>query len=227
MPPKDKKEKPKEAPAGWNFDTVEVVYILIIISALFGTIAPAVMSYISSGEITFFGIRIGVLFKFFADNAWLIRTIGILIAIAAAFFTFVFTKKGDAVWRELRKDLYPENMDPITFGATEERNPLKDKWKKIVEYSESNVESNWRLAIIEADIILADLLEKLGLPGDTIGEKLKAVERSDFITIDSAWEAHKARNMIAHEGQGFLLNQRETRRIISHYEAVFREFYLI
>ena len=60
-----------------------------------------------------------------------------------------------------------------------------------------------------------------------MGEKLKAVEKSDFTTIESAWEAHKARNMIAHEGSDFLINQREIHRIISLYEAVFKEFYLI
>lgn len=220
----DKKAPPK--PAGWNLDTVEIIYILIIISALFGTIIPAIISYINSGELTFFGIRIGVIFAFFAKNTWFLKFLGFLIAAVAAILTFIFTKKGDAIWREIHKGLYPESMD-TAFGKVVENNPIKDKWKMIVQYSESNIESNWRLAIIEADIILAELLNKLNLPGDTIGEKLKAVERSDFVTIDSAWEAHKARNMIAHEGQGFLLNQRETRHIISHYEAVFREFYLI
>ena len=225
MPPKDKKVAPK--PTGWNFDTFEVVYILIILSALLGTIIPAILSYISSGEITFFGIKVGILFKFFADHAWLLKIIGFIIAAVAALLSFIFNKKGDAVWREVRKGLYPETMNFVTGKVTEEVNPLKDRWKVIMEHSESDIESNWRLAIIEADIILGELLDKLNLPGDSIGEKLKAVERSDFNTIDSAWEAHKARNMIAHEGQGFLLNQRETRRIISHYEAVFKEFFLI
>ena len=98
---------------------------------------------------------------------------------------------------------------------------------KILTLSESQNQSDWRLAIIEADIILDELLQKLQLPGDTMGEKLKAVEKSDFTTIESAWEAHKARNMIAHNGSDFLINQREIRHIISLYEAVFKEFFLI
>ncbi len=224
MPPKDKKAPP---PAGWDLDTLEIIYILIILSALSGTIIPAVLGYLSSGEVTFFGIKIGIIIAFFINNSWLLKFLGLLLAAIFFVLTFVFTKKGDAIWREVKKGLYPDTMDALTGKPLVESNPLKDKWKKIVEYSESNLESNWRLAIIEADIMLADLLNTLNLPGETIGEKLKAVERSDFTTIDSAWEAHKARNMIAHEGQGFLLNQRETRRIISHYEAVFREFYLI
>lgn len=106
-------------------------------------------------------------------------------------------------------------------------NQLIGRWEKIVKKSESENQSEWRLAIIEADIMLDELLEKLQLPGDTMGEKLKAVEQSDFTTIEYAWEAHKARNAIAHEGSNFLINQREVRRIISLYEAVFKEFSLI
>ncbi len=222
----DKKLTPK--PVGWEFDTVEIIYILIILSAFFGTVVPAVMSYLTSGEVSFFGIKIGFIVEFFSNNAWIFRVLAFIIAGALAVFTYVFTKKGDEVWRDLRKGLYPKNMTVLDGKmVVPEVDPTKEKWKIIVEHSESNVESNWRLAIIEADIMLDELLDKLNLPGNTIGEKLKAVEPSDFRTLDSAWEAHKARNMVAHEGQGYLLNQRDTRRVISHYEAVFREFFLI
>jgi hypothetical protein len=67
----------------------------------------------------------------------------------------------------------------------------------------------------------------LGYSGETIAEKLKAVEPSDFITIESAWEAHKIRNVIAHEGADFILSEREARRIIDLYRAVFKEFGII
>jgi ribosomal protein L14E/L6E/L27E len=65
------------------------------------------------------------------------------------------------------------------------------------------------------------------LPGDTLGERLKAVEQSDFDTIDKAWEAHKVRNKLAHEGGDFILTQREAKRIIALYKDVFDEFRMI
>ena len=101
------------------------------------------------------------------------------------------------------------------------------RWRRIVEEAGSETEQNWRLAILEADIMLGEVLDNLSLPGETIGDKLKAVERSDFTTVDLAWEAHKIRNQIAHEGSSFLLNQRETKRILSLYQAVFEEFHII
>jgi hypothetical protein len=74
---------------------------------------------------------------------------------------------------------------------------------------------------------LAELLESLSLPGDSIGEKLKAVEKSDFDSIDEAWEGHKIRNAIAHEGSDFLITEREAKRVISLFKKVFSEFEII
>jgi hypothetical protein len=75
--------------------------------------------------------------------------------------------------------------------------------------------------------MLGELLDKLSLPGDTIGDKLKVVEKSDFRTLDDAWEAHKVRNRISHDGDGFVLNQREAKIVIGLYKNVFEEFQII
>lgn len=115
--------------------------------------------------------------------------------------------------------LYPKSVEIMSST-----NP---KWENILNQIESLNENDWKQAIIEADIMLADILDRLHLPGDTVGEKLKAVEKSDFLTIDNAWEAHKIRNQIAHEGSSFLLNQREARRVIALYESVFAEFHIV
>ena len=75
--------------------------------------------------------------------------------------------------------------------------------------------------------MLNELLDLKGYKGNTMADKLKQVERADFNSIDDAWEAHKIRNTIAHEGASFQINNREVRRIIGLYEKVFREFKII
>jgi hypothetical protein len=85
-------------------------------------------------------------------------------------------------------------------------------------------ESSWRGAIVEADILLAELLTDLRLTGETIGEQLKAANRSSFTTLDLAWEAHKVRNEIAHAGSAFEMTDREARRTIDLFRRVFDEF---
>ncbi len=100
---------------------------------------------------------------------------------------------------------------------------INKSWDRVITHVESYNESEWRLAVIEADIMLSELLDTMNLGGDSIGDKLKSVEKSDFTTLDLAWEAHKVRNQIAHD-PAFLLTQREAKRVVGLYEAVFKEF---
>jgi hypothetical protein len=102
-----------------------------------------------------------------------------------------------------------------------------NRWKKIMQHMENGSQNDWKQAIIEADVILDDLLNKLGYKGESIGEKLKRVAKGDFKSLDQAWEAHKIRNAIAHDGSTFELNQIEAQRVIGLYRKVLEEFYHI
>lgn len=98
------------------------------------------------------------------------------------------------------------------------------RWEHVMSLMTSAQPSDWRQAILEADIILAELLEHFGIPGETIGEKLKAVDRSTFNTLDLAWEAHRVRNDVAHGGSAYELPEREARRTVDLFRQVFEEF---
>jgi cell division protein FtsL len=101
------------------------------------------------------------------------------------------------------------------------------RWQRIIDEISGDDPGKWRLAILEADIMLNELLDSLGYKGETIADKMKQIDVSMFNTIDYAWEAHKVRNVIAHEGSSFELTDREARRVIRMYERVFREFKFI
>lgn len=101
------------------------------------------------------------------------------------------------------------------------------RWNRILEQAHSEDPQSWRLAILEADIMLNELLDTLGYKGETMADKMRAVDRANFNTIDLAWEVHKIRNKVAHAGVALELNSREVRRIMSLYERVFREFRFI
>jgi hypothetical protein len=98
------------------------------------------------------------------------------------------------------------------------------RWEMIVELSGSQNESDWRRAILEADIMLAAVLSERGYPGETLGEQLKNANPQQFTTINFAWEAHKMRNAIAHLGEAFPLTARDVNTTINNYQRVFEEF---
>jgi hypothetical protein len=129
----------------------------------------------------------------------------------------------------------PENLpivesikDPYIEKEENEKAAIENvRWTKIKKLSESFNQSDWRQAIIECDIMLDDLLKAISIPGESIGDRLKAIDKTDFNTLDDAWEAHKARNRIAHDGIDYELSHEESKRIIKSYEKVFREFHII
>jgi len=104
---------------------------------------------------------------------------------------------------------------------------MAHRWQNAMTHIESPNPNDWKQAIIEADILLDDLLTKMGYRGESIGEKLKRVAKGDMKSLDEAWEAHKVRNRIAHDGSAFTMTQHEARQVLYMYRKVFEEFYYI
>jgi len=67
----------------------------------------------------------------------------------------------------------------------------------------------------------------MGYVGEGVAEKLKQVEKADFSTLQNAWEGHKLRNRIAHEGSNFHLSRTEAEIAVENFKKVFEEFYFI
>lgn len=104
----------------------------------------------------------------------------------------------------------------------------EERWEIIREHLGSEGADRWRLALEEADMLLDELVQKLGYLGANLPERLRAAEKGEFNTRESAWEAHKMRNKFAQAGHSnFELSQGEAYRIIGLYEDVFREFNFI
>jgi hypothetical protein len=145
----------------------------------------------------------------------LIVVIGFTVLLLGG-IVYATVRTGQIRAREARRirEALPKNMEPM-------RN---ERWDKVLAHVNSENPSDWRLAILEADIMLDELVTRMGYLGTTLGDKLKQARRGDFRTLDAAWEAHRTRNQIAHEGSDFVLTQHEARRIIALYETVFEEF---
>jgi hypothetical protein len=102
-----------------------------------------------------------------------------------------------------------------------------DRWRSVQTHLSSDNPNDWKLAIIEADVLLERMLDKAGYAGTTVGEKLKSASSRSFSTIDDAWQAHRVRNQIAHGGADFVLTQKVANETLVLYERVFKEFSFI
>jgi len=101
------------------------------------------------------------------------------------------------------------------------------RWHYILTLIESPNESDWRVAIIEADTLMEEALRERGFTGQTVSELLESANSSGYSSIPNAWEAHKVRNQIAHEGVNFPLSQVEGRRVIRMYQNFFEDMAII
>ncbi len=181
-----------------------------------GWVKESDIAYLESEPNLFEKILIWIL-----SSVWYFKLFLIFLSIVIVACIVFLYRKLNEMRREEDKVLYPVKIATI-------ENPNKNPaWDRVLNHIDSANESDWRLAILEADIILGEILEKLNLPGDTMGDKLKAVNKNDFNTINNAWEAHKIRNQIAHEGASFVLVHREARRVIELYRTIFEEFKVI
>lgn len=154
-----------------------------------------------------------------AAHIWLWVTIVGYVLSVAALAAIVYTLVRLFELRKREEEYYRTLVAPP--AATGDVDP---RWKHVESLMEGGSISQWREAITEADIMLDNLLTQKGYTGEGVGEKLKSASRTNFRTLDDAWEAHKVRNQIAHEGSAFNLSESLAQRTIAHYESVFREF---
>jgi len=90
-------------------------------------------------------------------------------------------------------------------------------------HTASDNPNDWKLAIIEADIILDEALKKAGFGGGSLGERLRSISPAQLPSLDDAWQAHKVRNQIAHGGADFILTKRLAEDTIKQYRRVFTD----
>ncbi|MBX4189377.1 hypothetical protein KW785_02150 [Candidatus Parcubacteria bacterium] len=219
MPPK------KEEPKGTEL-WVEITWLLAGLFFLYMLFAriQEYLAYYGQGSVESMWARILV---FFFSHIWpAVKFIGAIVTISAMVGIWHSVRKLHQIVDEERA-IYGPFPDELKAEKEGEAALKNEKWKRVITHINSNNPSDWRLAIIEADIILDELLRIQGYHGDTIGEMLKAVERSDMRTIDNAWEAHKVRNLVAHGGGDYDLTERDAKRTIALFESVFKEFGII
>ncbi len=81
--------------------------------------------------------------------------------------------------------------------------------------------ATWTATIIEADKLLDKAMIEMGVPGKTMGDRLK--RRGDkFSNLNGVWRAHKLRNAIAHEA-GFEVGYKQALNALEIYKQALKD----
>jgi hypothetical protein len=111
----------------------------------------------------------------------------------------------------------------IPVELTTRKSRIVKKWNAICKKMESENPSAWKVAIIEADNVIDDLIKRMGYPGENMGERLTGINPGQIENIEELKLAHDARNKIIHE-EGFPLERKEAEKIMGYYENFLKYF---
>ena len=157
---------------------------------------------------------LSTLWNIYSVLAFLLAALFIFGTIKAYLMISEYSAKNDEalaaahqMWQQLHNGAQTEN----------------ERWQGVLQHAASPQPNDWKLALIEADIMLGDALDATGYVGTTIGEQLKSATATQLKSLQAAWDAHRLRNRVAHEGSDFVLTQSETNAAVVKFERVLRE----
>ncbi len=173
--------------------------------------APALFLYEQAG--TFF------VSSFFMDF------VSIYKIVAIGFSIFIFTLIVMVIRKDKRlkgSQVEKSEEDPAIKMEVERKSKANVQWIEVIRKSNSENESDWKLAIIDADKILDNILKIMGYEGESMGDRLKQMDRGQFPNLDDIWKVHKVRNNIVHDSE-YKIYKKDADFTITVYEKALRE----
>ena len=126
--------------------------------------------------------------------------LAILIVGVLVFFAIILTGK--------RKYIFDKNDYQARFLAIENKLNPKNS-------------GTFMVAVIEADKLLDKAMMEMGLPGKTMGERLKK-SGNKFTNLNGVWRAHKLRNALAHES-GLEISHKQAFNALNIYKQALKD----
>lgn len=159
------------------------------------------------------------------DTLWSVYAI--IAYIVSAIFLFLYVYASVHVEELYEEEDHHTKAQEEAYKRKMVGGATPNRFHDMKEHINSENPNDWKLAIIEADIMLDEALKRRGYAGNSLGERLRSVSPAAMQTLDDAWEAHKIRNEIAHSGVDFVLTHKLARETIVRYERVFGELGLL
>lgn len=113
----------------------------------------------------------------------------------------------------------------IPSELVSKKGKLRAKWEKARAKLKSKNESDCKVAIIEADKIIDDLIKRMGYAGENFGERLNNITPGQIENIEDLKKAHEIRNRIIHD-ESFVLTKEEAKKTMDYFED-FLKFFMV
>lgn len=103
---------------------------------------------------------------------------------------------------------------------------MAKRWQKIIQRLETGSASQYKIAILEADKFVDEILEGISHKGKNMAEKLEQMNPGQLENIEDLARVHKIRNEII-QNEGFVVDEKTARETVAVYEDVLKSFEFI
>jgi len=152
----------------------------------------------------------------------LILKISFLI-FTSILFGFIIFALIRTLW--LKRILLWDLQEFLTYRPFGIRKIVKT-WNKITKSLETGLESEYRLALIEADSVLDNIFKRMGYKGEALGERLDKLTSTTLPNLEQVREVHKIRNSIIHDPD-YKLTLEEAKKALETYEQALRDLQVL
>ncbi len=168
--------------------------------------------------ITFFLNLYDQIYNFFTDPEFsrvvlVLKLVSWSITLFLAILAAILLKKSDAAWW-LKERV---NAREIAYGSGPDK-----RWGKILSRLNKGDDANLKLAVIEADNLMGEILQRASMPGKNMEERLQQFEKHELASIDLVWEAHRLRNAIIQDPTA-QISREQAEQAVKNFEAALKE----
>lgn len=146
------------------------------------------------------------------DMLFPVKLIFIFCSVFFLFFIVYFLINSS--WLQYK---FLEDVTDFFFWKAAGQREISKQWVKIRKRIESGNESDFKLAIIDADDFLAAILDQRGYEGENFDVAVKKAGKLISAILDDVLKAHETRNSIVHN-PNFKLSAIEAKKILDTYE---------
>jgi len=157
----------------------------------------------------------------FLQTTWNVYVVSAYLLSFIFLYLYIYASIHNSKLKEIESGLI--RAKEHAYASANKGVSQSNRLEELYAHIDSDNPSDWKLGIIEADIILDEVLKQKGYAGTSLGERLRSISPTTLASLDDAWQAHKVRNQIAHAGPGFVLTSKLARETIVQYERVFKE----
>jgi len=147
------------------------------------------------------------------DMLFPVKIVFIFCSIFFLFFVVYFMIKSSWLQHNFLEDM----VDFFTWQSFGQRE-MNKQWERIKKRVESGVESDYKLAIIDADDYLAEVLDNRGYDSEDLKENIEKAGRLIAPILQDVLNAHETRNLIVYNPD-YSLTIDGAKKILDTYEA--------